>query len=149
MADESALQRLTADMKSAMKAHEKERLLTIRSLISSLKNAQIAKGGELDEEEALSVLATEAKRRRESHEAFSQAGRTDLAEQEAAELLVIQQYLPAPLSDEEAAAIVDEVIAQVGATSKADMGKVMGQVMPRFKGRYDGAKVKDLVLKRL
>lgn len=149
MAEESTLQRLTADMKDAMKAREKERLLTIRSLISSLKNAQIAKGGELDEEEALSVLATEAKRRRESFDAFSQAGRTELAENEAAELEVIQEYLPAQLSDDEAAAIVEEVIAQVGATSKADMGKVMGQVMPRLKGRYDGSRVKDLVLKRL
>lgn len=145
----TTLDQLTADMKDAMRAREKQKLQTIRSLISSLKNAAIAKGGDLDDDETLGVLSTEAKKRRESLDAFTEAGRAELAEQEAAELLIIQEYLPEALSDAEAAVIIDEVIAQVGATSKGDMGKVMGAVMPRLKGRYDGAKVKDIVLSKL
>lgn len=145
----TTLDQLTADMKDAMRAREKQKLQTIRSLISSIKNAAIAKGEDLDDDETLGILSTEAKKRRESLDAFTEAERTELADQEAAELLIIQDYLPEALSDEEAAVIIDEVIAQVGATSKGDMGKVMGAVMPRLKGRYDGSKVKNIVMGKL
>lgn len=145
----TTLEQLKTDMKAAMRARESQKLQTIRSLISSLQNAAIAKGGELDADDTLGVLSTEAKKRRESIDAYTQAGRAELAEQEAAELAVIQEYLPRPLTDEEAAAIIDEVIAQTGASSKGDMGKVMGAAMPRLKGRYDGSKVKDIVLGKL
>lgn len=145
----TTLEQLTNDMKAAMRAREKQKLQTIRSLISSLKNAAISKGDELNEDDILGILSTEAKKRRESLDAYTEAGRPELAEQEAAELEVIQGYLPQPLTDEEAAALVDEVIAQTGATSKGDMGKVMGAVMPKLKGRYDGSKVKDLVMSKL
>jgi len=145
----TTLEQLKTDMKAAMRAREKQKLQTIRSLISSLQNAAIAKGGELDDDDTLGILSTEAKKRRESLDAFTEAGRTELAEQEAAELAVIQEYLPQALTDEEAAAIIDEVIAQTGATSKGDMGKVMGAAMARLKGRYDGSKVKDIVMGKL
>lgn len=149
MADTTTLEQLNTDMKAAMRAREKQKLQTIRSLIASLKNAAISKGDDLSEDDILGILSTEAKKRRESRDAFIEAERPELAEQESAELLVIQDYLPKALTDEEAAALVDEVIAQTGASSKADMGKVMGAVMPKLKGRYDGSKVKDIVLKKL
>lgn len=149
MTEPQTVEQLKTDMKSAMKSREKLRLQTIRSLLASLKNAQIAKQGELSEDDVLGVLSTEAKKRRESQEAFAQAGRTDLAEQESAELKVIQDYLPAQLTDAEVNEMIDETIAQTGASSKADMGKVMGWLMPQLKGRFDGSRVKDLVLAKL
>lgn len=149
MADTETIEQLKSDMKTAMKAREKQRLQTIRTLISSLNNARIAKGGELEEEDVVSVLSTEAKKRREAMQAYTEGGREELAEKEEQELRVIEDYLPPQLSDEEAEALVDEVIAQTGASSKADMGKVMGAIMPKVKGRYDGSKVKDIVLGKL
>lgn len=141
--------RMKEDMKTAMKAREKERLQTIRMLLSSLKNAQIELQRDLTEEDILGVLTTEAKKRRESAKAYRDGDRIELAEQEEAELVVLADYLPQPLSDEEVGAIVDEIMAEVGASSKKDMGKVMGPVMQRVKGRFDGSKVKDIVLARL
>lgn len=149
MAEAETLQQMKADMKSAMKAREKEKLQTIRGLISSLKNARIEKGEDLSEDDIVAVLSTEAKKRREAIEAYSDGGRQELADKEAAELVVIKEYLPPQMTDEEAAALVDEAIAKTGASSKADMGKVMGYVMPKVKGRYEGSKVKDLVLGKL
>ncbi len=149
MAETETVQQLKADMKAAMKAREKDRLQTIRGLISSLNNARIDKGGDLDEDDVIDVLSTEAKKRREAIDAYSEGGRDELAEKEATELEVIEDYLPEQLSDEEAEAIVDEVIEATGASSKADMGKVMGMVMPKIKGRYEGSKIKDIVLGKL
>ena len=149
MADAETLQQMKADMKAAMKAREKEKLQTIRTLLSSLKNARIDKGEDLDEDDIVSVLSTEAKKRREAAEAYSEGGRAELAEKEEAELEVIEEYLPPQMTDDEAEALVDEAIETTGASSKADMGKVMGFVMPKVKGRYDGSKVKDIVLGKL
>ena len=89
------------------------------------------------------------KKRRQSAEAFAEGGREELAEKERAEIELIKKYLPAQLSDDEVAQIVDEVIASTGAESRRDMGKVMGAVIPRIKGRYDASKVKDIVLDKL
>ena len=149
MAEAETLQQMKADMKAAMKAREKVKLQTIRTLLSSLKNASIDKKGDLDEDDIIDVLSTEAKKRREAMDAYSEGGRDELAEQEEAELRVIEEYLPPQMSDEEAEALVDEAIEKTGASSKADMGKVMGYVMPKVKGVYDGSKVKDIVLGKL
>ncbi len=149
MAETETIQQLKADMKAAMKAREKDKLQTIRTLLASLKNARIDKGDDLDEDDVVSVLSTEAKKRREAAEAYAEGGRQELADKEEAELEVIKGYLPPEMTDEEAEALVDEAIAKTGASSKADMGKVMGYVMPKVKGRYDGSKVKDIVLGKL
>lgn len=140
----SLLDTLTADMKAAMKARDKDRLQTVRMLISGVKNVLIDKP-ELTEAEEIDYLSTEAKKRRQSIEAYEQAGRDDLAEVEKAELAVIETYLPKQLSDDEVRAIVEEVIASTGASAPSDLGRVMGQVMPRIKGQYDGAKVRPIV----
>lgn len=149
MADTNTVQQLKGDMKAAMKAGEKQRLATIRMLISALNNKKIEVQRDLNEDDVIDVLSTEAKKRREAIEAYEQGGRDELAESEKAELAVIADYLPEPLSDDEVADMVDEVIAQTGASSKGDMGKVMGRIMPQVKGRYDGSKVKDIVLSKL
>lgn len=149
MAETETIQTIKSDMKTAMKAREKERTQTLRMLISSLNNAKIEMGEELDEDDVINVLSTEAKKRREATDSYEEGGREELADKEKAELAVIQEYLPTQLSDEEAAELVDEVIEAVGAESKADMGKVMGSIMPKIKGRYQGSKIKDIVLEKL
>lgn len=149
MAETETIQQLKADMKAAMKAREKDKLQTIRMLLSSLKNARIDKGDDLDEQDVINVLSTEAKKRREAAEQYADGGRDELAKKEEAELKVIEEYLPPQMTDDEAEALVDEAIESTGASSKADMGKVMGYVMPKIKGRYDGSKMKDIVLGKL
>ncbi len=145
----SLLDRLTEDMKAAMKAGDKVRLGTIRLLRSQLKDAQISKRAELTPEEELAVLTNAAKKRREAIEAYKQSDRTDLLEQEEAELRIIQEYLPQQLSEEEIEAEVDRVIEEVGATSMRDLGRVMKQTMSRLKGRADGRTVQQIVRRRL
>ena len=118
-------------------------------LISSLDNARIELQRDLTEEDILEVLATEAKKRRESSQAYREGNRAELADKEDAELEVINEYLPEQLSDEEVGQLVEQTIAEVGASSKRDMGKVMGQVIPQVKGRFDGNRVKEIVLAKL
>ncbi|MGM0556702.1 MAG: GatB/YqeY domain-containing protein [Myxococcota bacterium] len=149
MSETETIQTIKSDMKTAMKAREKERTQTLRMLISSLNNAKIEKGEELGEDDVIRVLSTEAKKRREAADSYEEGGRDELAEKEKAELAVIKEYLPQQLTDDEAAELVDEVIKAVGAESKADMGKVMGAIMPKIKGRYQGSKIKDIVLEKL
>lgn len=141
----SLKEKLTEDMKSAMKARDSERLGTIRMLISGLKNAEIdarTGTGAIDEKAELDFLAREAKRRRESIDAYQKAGRQDLVDKETAELTVIEGYLPKQLSESEARAIVDEVIRETGAS---DLPSLMKAVMPRLKGRFPGKDIKALV----
>jgi uncharacterized protein YqeY len=145
----ATMDKMKADMKAAMKSKEKEKLGTIRMLLSSLKNAEIDAGGELSEDDIIGVLSTEAKKRREAAQAYRDGDRDELADKEEAELAVVEEYLPKQLSDDEIAELVDEVIAQTGASTKADMGKVMGPMMGKVKGRADGSKVKDIVLSKL
>jgi uncharacterized protein YqeY len=116
---------------------------------SQLKNASIAQGKELSEEEVIDVLSKEAKKRKESLELFKQGGREDLAEKEQQELNIITSYLPAVLSEDEVLGIIDKAITEVGAEGMQDMGKVMGKVMPEVKGRADGKAVQELVKKKL
>lgn len=139
------LAQLRTDMKEAMKAGDKARLATIRLLLSDLKNVVIDKQGDLTSEEELSFLSTQAKRRRESAGAYREGGRIELAEQEEAELVVINTYLPQQLTVDEAREVIRSVIAEVGAESKRDMGRVMGKVMPKMRGVFPGGDAKKLV----
>lgn len=142
------LDTLNADLKTAMKARDEVRVGTLRLLISELKNARIEKGGKegvLAPDDELEVLSRAAKRRREAIEAFEKGGRPELAAGEAAELAVIEGYLPKPLGRDEVAALAREVAAEVGATSMKDMGRVMSALMPRLKGRFPGKDVKPIL----
>ena len=140
---------LNQDLKSAMKAGKKHEVEAIRSLKSALRDKEIEKRGDLSEQDTLQVLSTAAKRRRESIESYEKGGRDDLVEQEKAELEVIEKYLPKQLSDNEIGKIVDEVIADTGASTIQDMGKVMGQVMPKVRGQADGNAVQNIVKEKL
>jgi len=145
----SILEKLTEDMKEAMKAGEKERLSTIRLLRGQLKDVEIDKRAPLSEEEEIATLSNAAKKRREAIEAYSAANREDLAAKERQELEVIQSYLPQQLSAAEIETLVDEAIAGSGAQTMKDIGKVMPVVMAQVKGRADGKFVNELVRKRL
>ncbi|MCW8797185.1 MAG: GatB/YqeY domain-containing protein [Chlorobium sp.] len=141
--------RIDQDLKDAMKSGDKNRLNTIRAIRAALleKEVSIRVGGiaELTEEQELEVVLSLAKKRKDSMQQYQDAGRQDLADTEKAELAIIETYLPARMSDEEVEAAVREIIGQVGATSMKDMGKVMGAVMQKLKGKADGGKVQDLV----
>ncbi len=149
MANAATFERLQQDMKDAMRARDAARLGTVRMLISSLKNKQIDLRQDLTEDDIVTVLSTEAKKRREAIEAYTKAGRDELAAQEELELGIINDYLPQQLGQEEVIALIDAAIAQTGATSRKEMGKIMGAVMPQTKGRFDGGKLKDLVMSKL
>ncbi|WP_082233793.1 GatB/YqeY domain-containing protein [Halobacillus massiliensis] len=143
-------ERLTQDMKTAMKARDKKTLSTIRMVKASLQNEAIKLGkDELSEEEELTVLSREVKQRKDSLHEFKEAGREDLVEELNEEIKILQVYMPEQLSDSELEQIVQETIQEVGASSKADMGKVMSAVMPKVKGKTEGSKVNQLVLKKL
>ncbi|MGK7899843.1 MAG: GatB/YqeY domain-containing protein [Hormoscilla sp.] len=145
--------RITSDIKAAMKSRDKVRLETVRSIKKLLLEKEVSvrpQGQEaLTEAQELEVLAQLAKQRRESIEQYRQAGREDLVAQESQELAIVEEYLPRQLSDEEVGAIIDEIIAQVGASSPKDMGKVMGPAMQQLKGQADGKKVQQLVKAKL
>ena len=149
MAEAATFVTMQEDMKDAMRAKDSERLGAIRLLISSLKNKKIDLRRDLTEEDILEVLSTEAKKRREAAQAYRDGARQELADKEEFELTVIARYLPQPLSQDEVVALIVEAIASTGAASRKDMGKVMGVVMPQTKGRFDGAKIKDLVMAQL
>jgi uncharacterized protein YqeY len=137
---------ITEDMKSAMKAGEKDRLKVVRLIRAAIKQIEIDKRIELDDAAVLSVLDKMVKQRRDSIEQFQNGGRNDLADIELAEIAVLDTYLPEQLSDTELDALIDEAISASGAESIRDMGKVMGQIKSKAAGRADmgavGAKVK-------
>jgi len=143
------LDQLTRDMKEAMKQKDKERLSTIRMLKAALQNESINVKKDLSEEEALTVLSRELKQRKDSLQEFENADRDDLVQKVQGEIDVILSYMPEPLTDEELEKLIDEAIAESGATSKADMGKVMQLIMPKVKGKADGGKVNRFVQQRL
>lgn len=142
-------EQLSADMVTALKAGESEKVAVLRLLITAMKNEQIKVGSELTDEQALKVLATQAKQRKDSITAYQQAGRQDLVDQEAAELPFIEAYLPEQMGDDELESVVKAVISQVGASSPADMGKVMGPAMGKVQGKADGGRVSAMVKKLL
>ncbi|MGI6126950.1 MAG: GatB/YqeY domain-containing protein [Planifilum sp.] len=141
----SLTQRLEQDMKAAMKNKDKAKLGVIRMLRSAIKNMEIERGRPLEEDEVLDVLARELKQRKESLQEFEKAGRSELAEKVKAEIAVVETYLPAPLSQEELRELARQVIDEVGASTPADMGKVMKEIIPRVKGRADGKEVNRIV----
>ncbi|MCP3025634.1 GatB/YqeY domain-containing protein [Halobacillus sp. A5] len=146
----SITERLNQDMKTAMKARDKKTLTVIRMVKASMQNEAIKLGkNELSEEEELTVLSREVKQRKDSLHEFKEAGREDLVEELVKEIEILQAYMPKQLSDQELEQVVQDTIQEVGASSKADMGKVMSAVMPKIKGKADGSKVNQLVLKQL
>ena len=145
----SLLGQLNQDMKDAMRAKDKARLSVIRMVKAAIQNESINKGDELDSEEELTVLSREFKQRKESLGEFESAGREDLVAGLNVELKVIEEYLPTQLTEEEILAIVEEVIAETGATSKADFGKVMKVILPKVKGKADGSVISKLLQQKL
>jgi uncharacterized protein YqeY len=145
----SLLERLNDDMKQAMKNKEKDKLSVIRMVKASLQNEAIKLGRELTEEDELTVISRELKQRKDSLHEFEQAGREDLVDKIQKELTVLEVYMPKQLTEEELTNIVKEAIAEVQASSKADMGKVMSAIMPKVKGKADGSLVNKLVLQNL
>ena len=145
----SLLERLNDDMKQAMKNKEKEKLSVIRMVKASLQNEAIKLGRELTEEDELTIISRELKQRKDSLHEFEQAGRQDLVDKIQNELAILEIYMPKQLTEEELTEIVKEAIAEVQASSKADMGKVMAAIMPKVKGKADGSHVNKLVLQNL
>jgi uncharacterized protein YqeY len=145
--------RLRADLTSAIKARDELRSSTLRMVLTSITNAEVAgkEARELTDEDVLGVLTSEGKKRREAAEAFDQAGRTEQAAKERAEFEVLADYLPEQLGDEEIAAMVTEAIESTGAREEGmrAMGKVMGALQPKVKGRADGGVVAAEVRKQL
>ena len=141
----SLTEQLQADMKNAMRDGDAHRRDTLRMALAAVQNAAKDKREDLTDEETLAVLTRQVKTRRESIQAYADAGRDDLAAKEQAEIDVLQPYLPAQLSEDEVRALVDEAIASTGASSPGDMGRVMGALMPRVKGRADGKLVSSIV----
>ena len=130
-------ERITEDMKAAMRASEKERLLTIRMAQAAIKQREVDERVVLDDTQVIAVIEKMVKQRRESIAAFEQGGRADLAQKEQSEIALLQVYLPAQLSAAEVDALIKEAIATTGATSMKDMGKVMGAVKAKAAGRAD------------
>ncbi len=136
---------LTSDMKLAMKARDKSKLSVIRMVLSSIKYAELEKKAPLTDDQILDVLAREMKQRKDSLAEFIKGNREDLATKVEAEIEIIEEYLPEQLNEEEVRKIITAAIADLGASSKADMGKVMGLVMPAVKGRADGKIINRIV----
>ena len=146
----SALKEQIQDaMKTAMKSGDKERLAVVRLMLSAMKQVEVDERIELDDDRVLGILDKMVKQRRESISQYEQGGRDDLASKEKAEIDVIADFLPQPLSEEEIETIINQAISQTGAESMKDMGKVMGIVKPQFTGRADmgavSGKIKTLL----
>lgn len=141
---------LTSEMKVAMKAKDKARLGVIRSMLAAIKQVEIDSQTTLEDDSAvLAILDKMLKQRRDSHQQYEEAGRPELAEQEAYEMTVIQDFLPQPLTEAEIAELVDDAIQAVSAASMQDMGKVMGLLKPKMQGRADMADVSKLIKAKL
>lgn len=145
----SLLERLTDDMKQAMRDKDKLKLSVIRMVKAALQNEAIKLGHDLSDEEELTVLNRELKQRKDSLLEYENAGRSDLADKLKDELEILMIYMPEQLSEEEVEEIVKVTISEMNASSKAEMGKVMSAIMPKVKGKADGSLVNRLVLKHL
>jgi uncharacterized protein len=142
-------ERLDSDLKDAMRARDELRVMVLRTLKSDLKYKQIELGHELSDDEAVGVLSSASKKRRESIEEYRQGNRQDLADKEMAELDIISPYLPKQLTDEELNALVDKALAETNANSIKDIGAIMKVLMPEVRGRADGKVVNAAVRARL
>ncbi|MBQ7515519.1 MAG: GatB/YqeY domain-containing protein [Schwartzia sp.] len=143
----SLMEKLTADMKEAMKAREagKERLSVIRLVRGAIRQQEIDGKKELTDDDILAVIGKEVKQRRDSIEEFQKGGRDDLVKQNEAEIAILMEYLPQQLTEDEVRTLVKEAIEATGAATAKDMGKVMKELMPKVKGRADGKMVNTLV----
>ncbi len=141
--------RITADMKTAMKAGEKDRLKTVRLILADIQRKEVDSREELDDAGVLRVIEKAVKQRRDSIEQFVKGGREDLSAIEEAELVIIQGYLPEQLSDDEIAALINEAIAATSAESIRDMGKVLGAIKAKAAGKADMGTVGAMVKARL
>jgi len=145
----SLIAEIKAQLADAMRERDDARRDALRLILASLQGAEKELQRQLSEDEELQVLQRERKKRVEAQEAYKAAGREEQAEQEEAELEVLEEFMPEPLSEEEIEDIVDHVIAEVGATSMRDIGRVMADVMPQVAGRADGSSVSQLVREKL
>ena len=143
------VERMEREVKDAMLARDNERRDALRLLLSSLKSAEKDLMRPLSEDEELQVLQRERKKRNEAAEAFHDAGRVEQAAKEEGELAILQEFMPEPLGEDDLERIVDDAIAENGATSLRDMGRVMADVMPQIAGRADGSAVSQLVREKL
>ena len=145
----SRIETIEDEIKDAMKARDAERRDALRLIVNALKNSEKELQRPLSEDEELQVLQRERKRRVEAADAFRAGGREEQAQAEERELAILEEFMPAPLGEEEIEEIVDDVIAEVGATSMADLGRVMADVMPQIAGRADGSVVSQRVREKL
>ena len=146
MPESSSLkEQIVAEMKSAMKAGEKQRLATIRLILSAVKQVEVDTRTELNDQDLIGILDKMAKQRRESIEQFEQAGRNDLADKEKSELVIITDYLPQALSESEVSQLIDQAVSQTSAASMKDMGAVMAILKPQMQGRTDMSQVSKLI----
>jgi uncharacterized protein len=145
----SLIEKIEGDLKEAMRARDELRTGTLRLTLAALRSSEKELGRPLKDDEELQVLQRERKRRTEAAEAFRDAGRAEQAGQEERELEVIEEFMPEPLAEEELERIVDDAIAETGATSLRDLGRVMADVMPQVAGRADGSTVSQLVREKL
>lgn len=143
------IERLQTDLKQAMKDKDELKISVLRMLISDFKYAQIDKKATLSDAEAVQVVLRAIKKRKESIEMYEQAGRKDLAGKESSELALLQQYAPAEIDENTARVKISEVIQELGATDKKDMGRVMKEVVARFKGQIDGKLAQKIVNEKL
>jgi len=138
-------ERLVDDMKSAMRAKEKDRLMTVRTILAAIKQQEVDTREDVDDAGVLAILDKQSKQRRESIAQFTKADRDDLVAQEELELGFIQEYLPEPLSDDEVQSLIKEAIDATGADSMKDMGQVMAHIKPKAQGRADMGKISGLI----
>ncbi|MFA5401157.1 MAG: GatB/YqeY domain-containing protein [Dehalococcoidia bacterium] len=141
----SLQEKLNTDLKTAMRARDELRMLVLRSLLSSMNYAEIAKQKKLDDGGVIEVIGREIKQRKESIEAYEKGNRADLAAKEKAEMAILQEYMPAQMGRDEIISIVRAVLAEVGAKGPGDKGKVMQKLMPQVKGKADGGEVNSIV----
>lgn len=149
MADCELKQRITEAMKAAMKAREKDRLTTIRLILADVKRIEVDERIDLDDNRMVEVLDKMVKQRKESIRQYNDAGRTELAAVEAAEIEVISEFLPAPLSEDEINTLISNAMTETGAENMRDMGKVMALIKPAAQGRADMSVVSQLIKAKL
>jgi len=145
----SLFEKISEELKVALKDKDEIKVSTLRFLISKINNSKIDKGRDLTDEEVISEVEKDAKRHKESIEAFEKGGRDELASKEKKELEILSSYLPEQMTREEVEKIISDVINELGAVSLVDMGKVMSVVMGKIKGKTDGALVSEVVKEKL
>ncbi len=145
----SLKKRIVDDMKSAMRAKNKERLMTIRLVLAVIKQQEVDTQEAVDDQAVLAILDKQVKQRRDSIAQYDKAGRDDLADQERKEMVILQEYLPEQLTDSEIDALIQQALDTTGASAMSDMGKVMGFITPKAKGRVDMGKISGLIKSRL